>query len=274
MICHYEVLGVSRTASDDEIKRAYRRLALQYHPDKNGGDDTMFKRISEAYQILSDPAKRAEYDGTQTKTNDVFMKLFNIFLRSFTSQTGSRGAEEKAAPPPPPKETRVPIYVSLGDLYFGRLKKVVVRVRFGGEWVTKPLLISLLNYKLHYVFLGDGDDGGDLVLLLNILPDREGIGIDQIVSAYDLYLERDISLYEFYYGCEFEFQHVSGEVLHVKKTFEDHSMNMVLKQKGLPKYDGEMKRGDLYVFFRLVNKDHSLLPLEDPKFKQCLSKFI
>lgn len=272
MICHYEVLGVPRNASDDEIKRAYRRLALQYHPDKNGGDDTMFKRISEAYQILSDSTKRAEYDGQQTKTNDLFIKLFNIFLKSFTSsQQAQTAPAEKTTQP---KETRVPIYVSLADLYFGRLKKVVVRIRQGGDWVTKPVLISLLNYKLHYVFLGDGDDGGDLVLLLNVLPDPQGIGIDQIVSAYDLYLERDINLYEFYYGCEFEFQHVSGEMISVKKTFEDHSMNMVLKEKGLPKYDGEMKRGNLYIFFRLVNKDHGLLPLGDPKFKQCLSKFM
>lgn len=272
MICHYEVLGVSRNASDEEIKRAYRRLALQYHPDKNGGDDTMFKRISEAYQILSDPAKRAEYDGKQTQTNDVFVKLFNIFLRSFTSHTSQKPAAEPA--PQPPKETKVPIYVSLADLYFGKLKKIAVRIKIGGEWVSKSVLISLLNYKLHYVFLGDGDEGGDLVLLLNVLPDVSGISIDQIVSAYDLYLERDISLYEFYYGCEFEFQHVSGEMLKIKKTFEDHSMNMVLKEKGLPKYDGEMKRGDFYIFFRLVNKDHRLLPLTDPKFKHCLSKFI
>lgn len=270
MICHYEVLGVSRNASEDEIKRAYRRLALQYHPDKNGGDDTMFKRISEAYQILSDSSKRAEYDGTKSTTNDVLMKLFNIFLRSFTSQT----ATPKPAPEPPPKETKVPIYVTLGDLYFGRLKKVVVKVKLGGEWTAKSCLISLLNYKQHYVFLGDGDEGGDLVLLLNILPESNGIGIDQIVSAYDLYLERDINLYEFYYGCEFEFKHVSGEVIKIKKTFEDHIMNMVLKEKGLPRYDGEMKRGDFYIFFRLVKKQHSLLPLTDPKFKQCLAKFI
>lgn len=224
----------------------------------------MFKRISEAYQILSDSAKRAEYDGKQTKTNDLFMKLFSIFLRSFTPQPK----------PKAPVETRVPIYVSLEDLYFARLKKIVVRVRQGEAWVAKPFLISLLNYKLHYAFLGEGDDGGDLVLLINILPNVNGIAIDQIVSAYDLYLERDINLYEFYYGCKFEFKHVSGETIHVEKTFEDHSMNMLMKEKGLPKYDGNMKRGDLYIFFRLVNKQHHSLPLSDPNFKQCLSKFI
>jgi len=59
---YYNILGVSRTAAKDEIKRAYRRLAHQYHPDKNGGDDSKFKEINEAYQILGNDQKRQQYD--------------------------------------------------------------------------------------------------------------------------------------------------------------------------------------------------------------------
>jgi DnaJ-class molecular chaperone len=58
----YKILGVSKSASADEIKRAYRKLAHQYHPDKNKGDDTKFKEINEAYQVLSDPQKKTHYD--------------------------------------------------------------------------------------------------------------------------------------------------------------------------------------------------------------------
>lgn len=59
---YYEVLGVSKDASADEIKKAFRRLAVQYHPDKDGGDETKFKEINEAYEVLKDSSKRQRYD--------------------------------------------------------------------------------------------------------------------------------------------------------------------------------------------------------------------
>jgi curved DNA-binding protein len=62
---YYKILGVDRKASEEDIKRAYRKLALKYHPDRNPGDkqaEDNFKEINEAYQVLSDPAKRARYE--------------------------------------------------------------------------------------------------------------------------------------------------------------------------------------------------------------------
>src|SRR5688500_19124215 len=66
---HYKVLGVERKASQDEIKKAYRKLARKYHPDKNPGDakaEERFKQISQAHDILGDPEKRKEYDRALT----------------------------------------------------------------------------------------------------------------------------------------------------------------------------------------------------------------
>jgi hypothetical protein len=59
---YYHSLGVTKSATADEIKRAYRKLALEYHPDRHNGDDTKFKGISEAYAVLKDPAKRKAHD--------------------------------------------------------------------------------------------------------------------------------------------------------------------------------------------------------------------
>ena len=59
---YYSVLGINRNASEEEIKKAYRRLAHEYHPDKAGGSEKKFKEINEAYQVLSNREKRAQYD--------------------------------------------------------------------------------------------------------------------------------------------------------------------------------------------------------------------
>src|SRR5262245_11740106 len=64
---YYEVLGVARSASDDDIKRAYRKLAMKYHPDRNNGTEkheaeVRFKECAEAYEVLSDAGKRQRYD--------------------------------------------------------------------------------------------------------------------------------------------------------------------------------------------------------------------
>ena len=75
---YYQILGINKTAKSDEIKKAYRKLAMQYHPDKNPGKEEWangkFKEINEAYAVLGDPEKRKQYDqyGTTGNVGDIF----------------------------------------------------------------------------------------------------------------------------------------------------------------------------------------------------------
>jgi len=76
---YYDTLGVQTTATQDEIKQAYRKLSIKFHPDKNNGDsflEDMFKSINEANEILSDPKKRKEYDNTLESINTSFSKSY------------------------------------------------------------------------------------------------------------------------------------------------------------------------------------------------------
>ena len=90
---YYNILGVPRTASQDEIKKAFRKLAHQHHPDKGTGDENKFKEVNEAYQVLSDPKKRSNYDNFGFAYNDGGFQGGQGFGQGFdfSDLFGSRG---------------------------------------------------------------------------------------------------------------------------------------------------------------------------------------
>ncbi len=79
MATHYDTLGVSESASDQEIKQAFKKLAMQHHPDK-GGDTTKFQEIQTAYDTLSDPHKKHQYDNPINNGQHGFHFDFGLYL--------------------------------------------------------------------------------------------------------------------------------------------------------------------------------------------------
>jgi molecular chaperone DnaJ len=129
---YYEVLGVSRSASPEELKRAYRKLAMEFHPDRNQGDkaaEERFKEVGEAYSVLSDPQKRQRYDayghaGQQVPDfgNFSFDSAFQLFDMFFGGgRAGARGAGPQRG-----ADLRMSVDVTFAEAVFGAKRTVEV----------------------------------------------------------------------------------------------------------------------------------------------------
>lgn len=119
------MLGVSKTASDDEIKKAYRKIALKEHPDK-GGDPEKFKAAQAAYDILSDEKKRTAYDqGGEDAVGDGDGGgggAEDLFSAMFGGGGGGRGGKQRQKT----KDKNIPVHCTLNDVYNGKMLKEVV----------------------------------------------------------------------------------------------------------------------------------------------------
>ena len=113
---HYETLGVERDASQDEIKKAYRRLARQLHPDVNPGDDAAerFKDVTHAYDVLGDPQSRAEYDRGPMPGAGAFG--FGDIFEQFFGGGRSSGPRSRRQPG---QDSLLRVDLDLADVVFG-----------------------------------------------------------------------------------------------------------------------------------------------------------
>ena len=270
----YDVLGVQKNASDQEIKKAFRKLAQKYHPDA-GGDEAKFKEISEAYDTLSDPKKRKEYDqmlmfggipgsggggyayaggAGAGGWSDIFSSIFNgdgAFGSDWASNFGGMGGNARASSRPRKgSDLSLSVDVSAEDAFRGVTHKVTYRIPSTGEQQTITVSVPAgavdggkLRYKRRGEYGANGGERGDLVVTTNVaehpLFKRKGA---------DVTMELPISVYEAALGCSVDVPTPGGATVRLKVPAGTQSgKTFRFKEMGAPDVKHRGRTGALLV---------------------------
>lgn len=268
---YYQILGIDKSASDKDIKNAYRKLARKFHPDLNPNDkesEKKFQELNEANEVLSDPDKRKKYDqyGKDWQHSEEFEKArqaraasgrqggarysggdgggdFSDFFESMFGSSsgfgGSRQAKYRG------QDYQAQVHMTLREAY--ETHKQTLTVNGSNIRITVPAGIENgQNIKItgHGGKGTNGGPNGDLFITFTVENDPKFRR-----SGNDLHIKEELDLYTAILGGELVVETLSGKVkLNVKP--ETQNGNVVrLKGKGYPVYKKEGQFGDLYVTF-------------------------
>ncbi len=282
-IDYYKVLGLDKNASDEDIKKAYRKLARKYHPDLNPNDAAAkqkFQQINEANEVLSDPEKRKKYDqyGKDWKHAEEYEKAkqqqqyqrqqqqsyntgdfgeafsgqefsghdFSGFFESmFGQQAGGRRARGQAQFRG--QDYNAELQLTLNDVY--RTHKQTLNVNGKNIRITIPAGVENGQTIKIPGYGGPGVNGGpngDLYITFHISnPTKFRREKD------NLYTEADLDLYTAVLGGELMADTFDGKVKLTIKPETQNGTKVKLKGKGFPVYKREGESGDLYITFRV-----------------------
>jgi curved DNA-binding protein len=284
---YYETLGVGRTASQDEIKRAYRKLARQYHPDVNPKDkhaEAKFKAVGEAYEALKDPDKRKKYDslGQNWKTGQDFTPPpgyenihthfggqadgrgfgfgggnFSDFFETIFGRGGmdgfNMGGDRRSDPAPQTGPTHESsITISLTEAYRGGTRQVTLQDPVDGSRKTYQVKIPAgitSGTKVRLAGQGGQSRGGGKPgdLLLKV-----EIAPDPRfeVDGHDLIAQLPISPWEAALGAKVPIETIDGKVELKVHAGAQSGQKLRVREKGLPVRGG--KHGDLILHLKIV----------------------
>lgn len=238
MTDHYATLGVARNASQDEIKRAFRKLASQHHPDK-GGDTARFQQVQAAYDVLGDEAKRRAYDnpapqfsgfpggfGAQFNMNDIFSQMFGG--GGFPGQHPRRS------------HFRMTLWITLSDVARGGSRPVAVGSAQGTNTIEIDIPLGINDGDM-VQYPGIAPNGQDLVVEFRIQPNpifkRDGL---------NLTVEQRVPVWDMIMGGETEVGSIDGARFVVDiPPLSDNHMQLRLRGRGLR--DSRGNQGDLFV---------------------------
>jgi len=306
---YYKILGVDRNATEEQLKKAYRKLAMKYHPDRNKGDkraEERFKEVNEAYAVLSDKEKRRQYDmfgaeGFQQRFSreDIFrnfdfgqvFKDFgfgseDLFSRIFGGAGGgrqrvfSRGGDSfnfggpfgrAGQQPQKGADLLLDLQVGLKESVFGGTRTVSFSRGRRGQRISVNIPPGISSGKKLRV-PGKGEEGpwGGPVGDLLI---RIQVAPDPLFTrkGNDLEISREISLTEAVFGTQIEVPTLDDKKLSLKVPpgTQSHTQ-MRLRGHGVP-LSGGAGRGDLYVKL-IVRLPKSLTPDQEELFRQLESQ--
>ena len=265
---YYKILGVSRDASNDDIKKAYRKLAKQYHPDinKEAGAEEKYKEINEAYEVLKDPDKRKKYDtlGMNWQSGQDFtpppgwqhvdfggtdMGGFSDFFKTiFGGGHGSFGGFQDIFggsnfQSPAKRDAEVSVDLELENIIEGR----VYNLAFNGQHGKRNIMVKLpkgVTEGTQMRLPGKGDGGGDIYVNIHVVPHK----IFQI-DGYDLIREVNVKVWDAVLGKDLPVGTLNGEVMIKMPPGLQDGQKLRIRGKGLPKRDGT--NGDLYVKIKI-----------------------
>ncbi|MHB1119488.1 MAG: DnaJ C-terminal domain-containing protein [Bellilinea sp.] len=281
---YYKILGVEKNASEEEIKRSYRKLAMKHHPDRNPGNksaEEKFKEINEAYEVLSDSQKRSRYDqlgdsyqrwqqtggspgnfnwnewftqkpggrATQVDMDDLFGGLggFSDFFSSIFGGTGGTSTRQQTA-----RRQRQPvayeqaIQISLDEAYRGANRILQIN---GRRLEGKIPPGAKTGTKVRLAGKGpEGPDGqkSDIYLVVEVLPDPR---FER--KGSDLYNEVTIDLYTAVLGGQVRVPTLTSDVVLTIPPGTQPGQKIRLSGRGMPDLRNPQNYGDLYVSIKI-----------------------